>query len=123
MRQKHRETFITIKTEGALLPVEILQRIAEGDRDLDGLFPESYHLSKNEKLNEAINRAWNRCEGAWRSFQAAAREGCQKLGTPNSKLGIGSVTMEVAGLCEVIDWVMGFGRAFTLVFVPDKKSP
>ena len=72
MSQKHRETFITIKTEGALLPVEILQRIAEGDRHLDGLSPESYHLAKNEKLNEAINRAWNRCDGAWRSFQAAA---------------------------------------------------
>lgn len=72
MRQSHRETFTTIKTEGALLPVEILQRIAEGDRDLEGLSPESYHLSKNEKLNEAINRAWNRCEGAWRSFQATA---------------------------------------------------
>ncbi len=86
MRRSHRETFTTIKTEGALLPVEILQRIAEGNRDLEGLSPESYHLSKNEKLNEAINRAWNRCEGAWRSSQAAAREGCQKLGTPNSEL-------------------------------------
>jgi len=72
MRQSHRQTFTTIKTEGTLLPVEILQRIAEGDRDLDGLSPESYHLSKNEKLNEAINRAWNRCDGAWRSFQGTA---------------------------------------------------
>ncbi|NVM21361.1 MAG: hypothetical protein HWN68_06235 [Desulfobacterales bacterium] len=69
MRQKHRETFTTIKTEGALLPVEILQRIAEGDRDLDGLSPESYHLSKNERLNEAINRPWNRCDGAWGSLR------------------------------------------------------
>ncbi|MBN1843816.1 MAG: N-6 DNA methylase [Deltaproteobacteria bacterium] len=72
MRRSHREIFATIKTEGALLPVEILQRIAKGDRDLEGLSPESYHLSKNEKLNEVINRAWNRCEGAWRSFQGTA---------------------------------------------------
>ncbi len=28
----------------------------------------------------------------------------------NAQLGAGSVTMEVAGLCEVMDWVMGFGR-------------
>ena len=102
MRRSHRETFTTIRTEGALLPVEILQRIAEGDRHLEGLSPESYHLSKNEKLNEAINRAWNRCEGAWRSFQATAEEGCQKLGTPNSKPETGRMTMEVRELVEVM---------------------
>ena len=71
MSRSRQQIFTTIKTEGALLPVEILQRIAEGDRDLKGLSPESYHLGKNEKINEAINRAWNRCEGAWRSFQTA----------------------------------------------------
>ncbi|MCK4485652.1 MAG: hypothetical protein KAU38_02700 [Desulfobacterales bacterium] len=102
MRRSHRETFTTIRTEGALLPVEILQRIAEGDRHLEGLSPESYHLSKNEKLNGAINRAWNRCEGAWRSFQATAREGRQKFGTPNSKPETGRMTMEVRELVEVM---------------------
>lgn len=70
MRRTHRETFSTINTEGNLLPVDFLQRIVEGDRELDGLSPESYHLAKNERLNEVINRAWNRCEGVWRGYQS-----------------------------------------------------
>jgi hypothetical protein len=72
MRQRHREIFTTIKTEGNLLPIDLLHRIAEGDNGLKGLTPDSYHLTKSERLNEVINRAWNRCEGVWRSFQSDA---------------------------------------------------
>jgi hypothetical protein len=43
-----------------LLPVDLLQRISENDASLKGLTPESYHLAPGEKLNEAINRSWNR---------------------------------------------------------------
>lgn len=64
----NRTPFLTIRAEGALLPVDLLQRVVEG-RDLDGLSPESYHLS-GEKLNEAINRSWNRLLGAWAAFSA-----------------------------------------------------
>ena len=72
MRGKSSDIFTTIRTEGALLPAEILRRIVEGDRKLEGLDPESYHLEKSEKINEAVNRAWFRCLGAWRTFRAAA---------------------------------------------------
>ncbi|MBU1184527.1 MAG: N-6 DNA methylase [Proteobacteria bacterium] len=72
MRGKTGDIFTTIRTEGALLPAEILRRIVEGDRKLEGLDPESYHLEKSEKINEAVNRAWFRCLGAWRTFRAAA---------------------------------------------------
>ncbi len=72
MRHSHRDLFITVKTEGGLLPVDLLQRLAEGDKELDGLSPESYHLAPHEKLGEVINRAWNRLVGAWASFQTAA---------------------------------------------------
>ncbi|HLO29877.1 MAG TPA: hypothetical protein VK249_12115, partial [Anaerolineales bacterium] len=65
-----RTPFLTIRAEGALLPVDLLQRIVENDPDLGGLTPESYHLS-GEKLNEAINRSWNRLLGAWAAFSAA----------------------------------------------------
>ncbi len=67
---QNRSPFLTIRAEGALLPVDLLQRIVEG-KDLDGLSPESYHLS-GEKLNEAINRSWNRLVGAWAAFRTAA---------------------------------------------------
>ena len=50
-----RTTFTTIRTEGAILPADLLQRIAEGDASLGGLTPEAYHLAAGEKINEAIN--------------------------------------------------------------------
>ena len=72
--------FTTIHTEGALLPVDLLQRIVAGDKVLGGLDPESYHLPGSEKLNEAINRSWNRLLGAWAAFQ-----------TSRGRLGVGDV--------------------------------
>jgi hypothetical protein len=71
MQTHNRNTFTTIHTEGALLPVDLLQRIRSNDKNLQGLSPESYHLAPGEKLNEAINRSWNRLSGLWDSFQAA----------------------------------------------------
>jgi len=76
-----RDLFTTIRTEGGLLPADLLQRIAGGDSDLEGLKPSDYHLAGTERLNEAISRAWNRLLGAWTSFRAAA----EKL--PESDLG------------------------------------
>lgn len=78
MRRRHRETFTTIRTEGNLLPVDFLLRLAEGNRHLKGLAPDSFHLGENEKLNEVINRAWSRCEGAWRSFQSETQTLAEK---------------------------------------------
>ncbi len=59
--------FITVKTEGGILPADLLQRIANGD--VAGLHPADYHLPANERLNEAINRSWNRLLGVWQAFQ------------------------------------------------------
>ena len=72
--------FLTIRSEGALLPVDLLQRIVAGDSDLGGLTPGSYHLS-GEKLNEAINRSWNRLVGAWEAFNAASEKDTTEHGT------------------------------------------
>ncbi|HPD63754.1 MAG TPA: N-6 DNA methylase, partial [Anaerolineaceae bacterium] len=82
MQTRNRNTFTTIHTEGALLPVDLLQRISENDKNLEGLNPESYHLAPGEKLNEAINRSWNRLSGLWGAFQAArGRLGANDAGT------------------------------------------
>ena len=70
MQTKTRNPFTTIHTEGALLPSDLLQRVLENDKSLPGLSPDGYHLS-GEKLNEAINRSWNRLQGAWAAFQAS----------------------------------------------------
>jgi hypothetical protein len=41
--------FPTLRTEGPLLPADLLQRIVEGDAELGGLAPESY-TSRGHKL-------------------------------------------------------------------------
>jgi len=66
MKTISRSTFTTIKTEGALLPADLLQKIA--DRKVDGLIEQAYHLAPGERLSEAINRSWNRLQGVWQSF-------------------------------------------------------
>ncbi len=70
MQTRTRNPFTTIHTEGALLPSDLLQRVLENDSSLPGLSPEGYHLS-GEKLNEAINRSWNRLQGAWAAFRTS----------------------------------------------------
>lgn len=72
MQTRGRSIFATIRSEGALLPADLLQRIINGDRNLSGLTPDAYHLNAGEKLNEATNRAWNRLVGAWAAFTEAA---------------------------------------------------
>jgi hypothetical protein len=82
MQTRNRNAFTTIHTEGALLPVDLLQRISSNDASLEGLDAESYHLAPGEKLNEAINRSWNRLNGLWGAFQTArGRLGPNDAGT------------------------------------------
>src|SRR5260370_14707809 len=70
-QRRHHTIFTTVRSEGAILPVDLLQRIAQGHPNRDGLTPETYNLLKTEKLNEAINRSWNRLLSAWTAFKAA----------------------------------------------------
>ncbi len=87
MQTRQRDLFTTIHTEGAILPPDLLQRIAAGSNGLEGLLPESYHLLPGEKINEAINRAWSRLLGAWTAFQRHAEN------LPDSDIGT-SLTRE-----------------------------
>jgi hypothetical protein len=71
MQLRHRQLFTAVRTEGAILPADLLQRIDNLDHSLGGLSPEDYHLPSGVKLNEAINQSWNRMKGAWNAFQTA----------------------------------------------------
>ena len=51
MRRRHRETFTTIKTEGNLLPVELLQRIAEGEKVSWGRLGKCLKIDKKESFS------------------------------------------------------------------------
>lgn len=74
MRVGKRNLFTTLRTEGGLLPPDLLQKISLSDKSLDGLSLESYHLNPNERINEAASRSWNRLVNAWQSFRKAAQE-------------------------------------------------
>jgi hypothetical protein len=111
MQTISRSNFTTVKTEGAILPADLLQRIAAGD--LDGLQSQDYHLAPNEKPNEAINRAWNRCLGVWRSFND------QRQNLPVAVISSHNVSLPERGLL--------YGRPLIILRVdpvlPDKKPP
>jgi hypothetical protein len=66
---KRSSVFNTIRTEGAILPAELLQRIVNGDATLEGLKSTDYHLSPSERLNEAATRSWNRLLGVWQTYR------------------------------------------------------
>lgn len=75
------DIFITIHIQGAILPADLLRRIVNGDTSLGGLNPQDYHLGEGERLNDAINRSWNRLSGLWAHFRAASQA------LPESDLG------------------------------------
>src|SRR5688572_14856662 len=72
MRNRRSNNFATIRVEGHILPPDLIQRIADGDNNLGGLTPDSFHLIANEKINEAVNRSWNRLLASWANFKSAA---------------------------------------------------
>ena len=59
-----------IRTVGAMLPADLLGRVAAGDPDLGGLKSADYHLA-GETPREAANRAWAYLTGVWPTFRDA----------------------------------------------------
>ena len=66
---KRNQQFQTIRTEGAILPPDILRRIAS--LKVEGATPEAYHLPPGTKLNEAISQSWTVLLNHWQAFQEA----------------------------------------------------
>jgi hypothetical protein len=66
------QNFTTIRTEGGLLPPDLLGKIF--NKQIEGANPESYGLEANDRINEAINRSWNILVGDWSGFQKASKQ-------------------------------------------------
>ena len=66
---KANDHLTTIRTEGSLLPPDLLARVSDEDTSLAGMTPASYHRS-GERLNEAISRSWTTLQSAWSHFRA-----------------------------------------------------
>jgi hypothetical protein len=101
MQLKNREIFTTVRIEGGILPPETLQRIIENDNTLGGLDPGNYHLIRGERLNEVINRSWNRLLNAWTSFKS----GLEKL--PSDEI---ATTLTRERWLLVLFRELGYGR-------------
>lgn len=63
--------FQTIRSEGGLLPYDLLRRMLDPKSKLEGMKPEDYGLPADEHLNEAITQSWNRLRKYWIEFRAA----------------------------------------------------
>ena len=114
MRAK--DLFTTIRTEGGLLPADLLQRIVNRDRDLEAITPEHYHLGVGERINEAISRSWNRLINTWQGFQETINN------LPESDLGT-RATRERWLL--ILFQELGYGRlpTFKAVEIEGKSYP
>jgi len=114
--------FQTIRSEGGLLPPDLLRRVLDPAAKLDGARPEDYGLPQGERLNEVITQSWNRLRKHWGEFRAAGTslpEGEPATGLTNDKwslpllreLGFGllptSAGPEVAGRTYAINRFFG----------------
>lgn len=70
MRRREGE-FQTIRSEGGLLPSDLLRRILDTKERLPGTNPEDYGLPQGERINEVITQSWNRLRKHWVEFRAA----------------------------------------------------
>lgn len=106
----------SIRTEGGLLPADLLARVASNDPQVPGLTLAAYHLDAGLRFGEAITRSWNRLIGAWAAFQA------ERAALPSGDPGT-TVTRE-RWLLPLFD-ELGYGRLqrATAVDVEGKTYP
>lgn len=64
-------TFVAITSEGGLLPADFLAELLAPKSAIEGLEPAAYNLAEGERINEQVNRSWNRLQGRWADFKKA----------------------------------------------------
>ncbi len=82
------QEFQAIRSEGGLLPTDLLRRVLDPRASLVGTRPEDYGLPPAERLTESITQSWNRLRKHWAEFRAAAAnlaEGEAGTGFTNDK--------------------------------------
>jgi hypothetical protein len=75
--------FQTIRSEGGLLPPDLLRRVLDPKEKLLGTRPEDYGLPVGERLNELVTQSWNRLRKHWMEFRTSAAN------LPNGEPGTG----------------------------------
>ncbi len=67
-----------------MFPIDFVEKLAGGDKSIEGLTPESYHL-EGEKINEAISRSWKNILGYWKNFVEAKSKLKESDGTTETR--------------------------------------
>ena len=65
--------FQTIRSEGGLLPPDLLRRIIDPAGKVSGIEPTAYGLPGGERINEAITQSWNRLRRHWVEFSGVTK--------------------------------------------------
>jgi len=60
----------SIRTEGGLLPSDLLEKIRAADPDVPGLKDTDFGLPAGDRAREATTRSWNRLVGSWAALEA-----------------------------------------------------
>ena len=102
------QEFQTVRSEGGLLPPDLLQRVLDPRAALSGTRPEDYGLSPGERLNEAITHSWNRLRRHYGGFTAAAAN------LPEGEAGTGLTNDR---------WSLPLLREFGFGFLPVSAGP
>ena len=69
---RRRQEFQTVRSEGGLLPPDLLRRLLDRHSALAGTRPEDCGLSTGERLNEVITHSWHRLRRHYGEFRTAA---------------------------------------------------
>lgn len=68
---RRNQQFLTIRTEGGLLPSEFLRRALDPRAQLKGIDSASYGLAASERITEAITQSWVRLQKHWIEFRVS----------------------------------------------------
>ena len=76
--------FQTIRSEGGLLPPDLLRRVVDPAGKVSGVESTAYGLPAGERINEAITQSWNRLRRYWSEFRAAVPRTPSADNSPNA---------------------------------------
>ncbi|MBL8818723.1 MAG: N-6 DNA methylase [Planctomyces sp.] len=65
--------FQTVRSEGGLLPPDLLRRVSDAKGTLPGSRLTDYGLLEADRLNEVITQSWTRLKRYWADFRVAVR--------------------------------------------------
>lgn len=71
---RRKADFEAIRSEGGLLPPDLLRRVLDPQDKLPGTKAQDYGLPPGERVNEAITQSWNRLRKHWTDFRQASEE-------------------------------------------------